>query len=81
MQSTFRAIYRNGAFVPVIPCSLPEETEVEVHVCDQGAIAPPLEPNFEKRAAIKKRLLERMSNAPLPPDAPKLSREELHERR
>jgi predicted DNA-binding antitoxin AbrB/MazE fold protein len=81
MQEILRAVYRNGAFVPVVPCSLPEETEVEVCVRDGADVIPPLEPDAARRAKIKKRLLERMSNAPLPPDAPKLSRDQLHERR
>jgi predicted DNA-binding antitoxin AbrB/MazE fold protein len=81
MQEILLAVYRNGTFVPVVPCSLPEETEVEVRVRDGANIIPPLEPDPIKRAKIKKQLLERMSNAPLPSGAPKLSREQLHERR
>jgi predicted DNA-binding antitoxin AbrB/MazE fold protein len=81
MQDILRAVYRNGAFVPVVPCSLPEETEVEVRVRNGADIIPPLEPDPARRAKIKKRLLERMSNTPLPPDAPKLTRDQLHERR
>jgi hypothetical protein len=54
---------------------------VEVRVRDGANIIPPLEPDPIKRAKIKKQLLERMSNAPLPSGAPKLSREQLHERR
>jgi predicted DNA-binding antitoxin AbrB/MazE fold protein len=81
MQEVIHAVYRNGAFVPVVPCSLPEETEVEVHVRNGAEIVPPLESDPSERRKIKKRLLERMSRAPLPPDAPKLSRDELHERR
>ncbi len=80
MPDILRAVYRNGAFVPVVPCSLPEETEVEVRVRNGADITPPLEPDPAKRARIKKQLLERMSNAPLPADAPKLTRDQLHER-
>lgn len=81
MQDTFRAIYRNGAFVPVVPCDLPEGTPVEVQVRERSNVLPPLESDPQKREEIKKRLLERMSNSPLPADAPKLTREQLHERR
>ncbi len=81
MQDTLRAIYRNGTFVPVVPCNLPEETPVEVLVRKNSSVMPPLEPDPQKREEIKKRLLERMSNSPLPADAPRLTREQMHERR
>ena len=42
MESTVRAVFRNGVFVPTTECDLPENTEVQVLV--QGAtIAPPRE--------------------------------------
>jgi len=81
MQESFRAVYRDGAFVPMVPCNLPEETEVQVLVQNGSGIIPPLESDSAKRAEIKKRLLDRMGNSPLPPDAPKLTRDQLHERR
>ena len=81
MPDALRAVYRNGTFVPLVPCDLPEETEVEVRINEASAIIPPLETDPAKRAEIMKRLLERMTSSPLPPDAPKLSRDELHERR
>ena len=80
MQESYRAVYRDGAFVPIVPCNLPEETEVKVLVPSGSEILPPMEPDSVKRAEIKKRLLERMTNSPLPPDAPKLTRDQLHER-
>jgi predicted DNA-binding antitoxin AbrB/MazE fold protein len=80
MQEILRAIYRDGAFVPIVPCNLPEETEVQVVVQNGSDVMPPLEPDPVKRAEIRKRLLERMTNSPLPPDAPKLTRDQLHER-
>jgi hypothetical protein len=80
MQESYRAVFRDGAFVPVVPCNLPEETEVSVTVDENSTVMPPLESDPVKRAEIKKRLLERMSNSPLPPDAPKLTRDQLHER-
>jgi predicted DNA-binding antitoxin AbrB/MazE fold protein len=80
MPDTLRAIYRNGAFVPVVPCDLPEETEVQVVVQNGAEMIPPLESDPIRRGEIKKRLLQRMSNSPLPPDAPKLTRDQFHER-
>lgn len=80
MPDALRAIYRNGAFVPVVPCNLPEETPVEVIVKTGAVIMPPLEPDPEKRAEIRRQMLKRMRDAPLPADAPKFTREQLHER-
>ena len=80
MQESYRAIFRDGAFVPIVPCNLPEETEVRVVVQNGSEIVPPMESDSAKRAELKKRLLDRMSNSPLPPDAPKLNRDQLHER-
>jgi predicted DNA-binding antitoxin AbrB/MazE fold protein len=81
MQEVIHAVYRNGAFVPVVPCSLPEETEVEVRVRNGADIIPPLEPDSEKRAKIRREVVERMHNNPIPANAPRFTRDELHERR
>jgi AF2212-like len=80
MQESFRAVYRDGAFVPIVPCDLPNETPVEVVVQPRAGLSPPLESDPAKRAEIMRRLVERMSNSPLPADAPKFTREQLHER-
>jgi predicted DNA-binding antitoxin AbrB/MazE fold protein len=81
MSDTLRAIYRNGTFVPVVPCNLPENTPVEVHVKGAPRIQPPLEPDPIKRRKIMRELIERMQTNPIPVDAPRFTREELHERR
>ncbi len=81
MQDTLRAIYRNGAFVPVVPCNLPEETEVEVVVREEFHLLPPLESDPKERERIKRDLIERMQSNPIPANAPRFTREELHERR
>lgn len=81
MQDTFRAIYRNGAFVPVVPCDLPENTPVEVLVKGAPLIQSPTEPDPSKRRKIMRELIERMQRNPIPADAPRFTREELHERR
>jgi hypothetical protein len=80
MQEIYRAVFRDGAFVPVVPCNLPNETPVEVVVQQRAGLRPPLESDPAKRAEIMTRLVERMSGSPLPPDAPKFTREQLHER-
>ena len=81
MQDTLRAIYRNGAFVPVVPCNLPEETEVEVVVREEPKVTPPSVTDPNERARIMRELIARMQSNPIPADAPRFTREELHERR
>jgi predicted DNA-binding antitoxin AbrB/MazE fold protein len=81
MQETFRAVYRDGAFVPIVPCDLPEETEVQVVVQNAYGVTPPLETDPEERARIRKELIARMHRNPIPANAPQFTREELHERR
>ena len=80
MIEHIRAIFREGAFHPVVPCSIPEEAEVDLVVEAKVpcAAAPPLAP---ERAQLLKQLTERMRNNPLPASAPRFSREQLHERR
>jgi predicted DNA-binding antitoxin AbrB/MazE fold protein len=81
MQEVIHAVYRNGAFVPVIPCSLPEETEVEVIIHDKTGIIPPQITDPEERARIRREVVARMRSNPIPENAPHFTREELHERR
>jgi hypothetical protein len=75
-----RAIVRDGKFVPVDPCSLPEASEVELTVEPSGNIPPSITDPVE-RAAVMKELVARMMARPLAQGAPKLTRDELHERR
>jgi predicted DNA-binding antitoxin AbrB/MazE fold protein len=76
-----KAIYRNGAFVPQVPCDLPEESEVELTVHESGTITPEVTDPEERKRALE-RLTERMRANPIPADAPRrFTREELHERR
>ena len=80
MTATIKAIYRNGVFVPENACELPENAEVELTV--QGPVVlPPTVADPEERARIRKRVIERMRRHPLSADAPRFTREQLHERR
>jgi len=82
MSQTIKAIYHNGVFVPQTPCDLPENTEVVVSYEnnevgeDQGFITDPVE-----RAKMLKEIVKSMKNNPIPENAPRFTREELHERR
>ena len=79
MTNRIRATYRDGVFIPDEPFTLQESTVVQLTVelvTTPPAIADPVE-----RARCMAALLERMQNNPIPPDAPRFTREELHERR
>ena len=83
-RRTFSATYRDGAFHPDEPCELPEGTRVTVREGKDGVL-PPLEPDPVKRREIRKELVKKMTENPLlagiPEDAPRLTREQMHERR
>ncbi len=75
-----RAVFRDGKFVPVEPCILPESQEVEITV-QSPRIIPPAITDPAARAKAMEELVARMQAQPLPLDAPKLTRDEMHERR
>ncbi len=79
MNATLKAVFRNGVFVPETACQLPENSEVEVIV--QGPVVIPASvTDAQERTRIRKRVVERMRQNPIPADAPRFSREQLHER-
>lgn len=80
MQDIYRAVYRDGAFVPIVPCNLPNDTPVEVVVRNSPGVNPPKVTDPVERAKLLKALVERMKNNPIPADAPRFTRDELHER-
>ena len=75
-----RAIVRDGKFVPVEPCPLPEAQEVEITI-ESPRIIPPAITDPAERAKAMEELVARMKANPLPADAPKLTRDQMHERR
>jgi predicted DNA-binding antitoxin AbrB/MazE fold protein len=79
METIVRAVFRNGVFVPTTACDVPENTEVEFFL--QGpTIIPPSVTDPEERAQIRREVVERMRKNPLSADAPRFTREQLHER-
>jgi hypothetical protein len=83
MLEPIHAVFGDGAFYPIEPCTLPEETKVVVHVGEAGPrIMPPLEPDPEERKRLLSELTTRMKNDPLPAGAPAmpLGREWFYER-
>jgi hypothetical protein len=75
-----RAVFRDGKFVPAEPCALPESQEVELTI-ESPRIIPPAIADPAQRAKAMEELVARMKANPLPADAPKLTRDQLHERR
>ena len=81
MSQTFKAIYRDGAFVPQTPCNLPEGSEVELTISGLR-VMPSKATDPEERKRILERMVARMRANPIPAEAPRrFTREELHERR
>ena len=83
MSVRLKAVYRDGAFVPVPngeKLNVPENAEVEITVHDPYVI-PPRVTDEAERARIMQELVESWNQHPLRGDAPRLTRDELHERR
>ena len=75
-----KAIYRGGAFVPQIQCNLPEDSEVDLLV-HGPLLIPPAISDPEERARVLSGLRSRSRQSPIPVEAPRYTRDELHERR
>lgn len=80
MSQTLKAIYRDGAFVPQSPCDLPEGVEVELTIHAPHIIPDKLK-DPEERKRLMSELIQNMLDNPIPENAPRFTREELHERR
>lgn len=83
MSVRLKAIYKNGAFVPVAngeKLNVAENAEVELTV-HNPYIVPATAKTEEERERALRYLLESWKQHPLAPDAPRLTRDELHERR
>jgi len=80
MSQRIKAVFHDGAFIPEQPCDLPEGSEVEL-IVERPLSLPPTEKDPEARKRIMKAMIERMKQNPIPADAPRFSRDELHERR
>ncbi|HYH87256.1 MAG TPA: antitoxin family protein [Pyrinomonadaceae bacterium] len=80
MSQTLKAIYRDGAFVPQSPCDLPEGVEVELTI-NAPHIIPAKVKDPEERKRLMSELIQNMLDNPIPENAPRFTREELHERR
>ncbi len=80
MPQVLKAVYRNGAFILQTDCDLPEGVEVELFV-QSAHVALPQIAEMSTRQNFLKRLVERMQDNPIPANAPRFTRDMLHERR
>ena len=80
MKRTITATYRGGVFHPDEPCHLPEGAKGESRELANG-VRPPLEADPAERRRIMSNLVKRMTENPLCLNAPRFTRDELHERR
>jgi hypothetical protein len=75
-----KAIYRQGAFIPLLQCNLPEDSQVDLLVQGPSIISPVIT-DTEERSRILQQVTKRMRQNPLPAEAVTFSRDQLHERR
>jgi hypothetical protein len=83
MSVKLRAIYKDGAFVPLLngeKLNVSENAEVELTVHDPY-ILPATATSDEEREGALRELVESWEQHPLKGNPPRLTRDELHERR
>ncbi len=85
MLEIIKTTYRNGAFVPQTPVefSANEEVVIVVNKLEKKSVPNEQETNLtnEEKKRLLKIVVERMQSNSIPMDAPRFTREELHERR
>jgi hypothetical protein len=75
-----KAVYRQGAFFPVLQCDLPEDSQVDLLV--QGpSVVPPVVTDPDERSRVLRQVTQRMKQNPIPAGSAMFSRDQLHERR
>lgn len=83
MSVRLKAVYKDGAFVPVPngeKLNMPENAEVELIISDPYGLPPTATSDEERKRALRE-LFASWDAYPLRPDAPRLTRDEMHERR
>ena len=80
MPQALKAVYRSGTFILQTDCNLPEGIEVELFV-QSARVAPPRIADIAARQNFLKLLVNRMQQNPIPLNAPRFTRDMLHERR
>ena len=74
---TLRVVYHNGTFLPEDQCNLKEGTQgvVLIDTAEPKQISDP-----EERRGLLADVVERLKNNPVPPDSPRLTRDQMHDR-
>ena len=80
MPRSVKAVYNKGVFVAREFCDIPDGSEVEL-IIHGPALLPPEVKGSEEKEHIIRITVERMQQNPIPTNAPRLTREALHERR
>jgi hypothetical protein len=83
MSLRLKAIYKNGTFVPLTngeKLDVPENAEVELTVHNPYVVPAKATTDEEREQALRE-LFASWDAHPLRPDAPRLTRDEMHERR
>jgi hypothetical protein len=80
MNRNVKAIYRNGNFIVKEACNIPEGSEVDLIVQGPLVLPPAITDPVEVRRLLVE-ITERMKQNPLPEQAPRFTREDLHGRR
>ena len=80
MNAYVTAVYRQGAFIPETACDLPDGSRVVLWI-EEPSLIPPAISDPEERARVLRGIAQRMRENPIPAGAPRLTREQLHERR
>lgn len=80
MRYQTRAVYRGGVFVPELPSDLPEGAEVDLLVLGPFVVPPPVMES-DQRADVLRRITQRMKQNPIPTEAPRFTRDALHDGR
>ena len=78
-EMTVRVVYHGGAFVPEGSCDVEEGAEGLVIVgTSDPEFAPAIDPAERRR--LLSQLVADLRNNPLPPDSPRFTRDQMHER-
>ena len=80
MAEFVRAVFEHGSFVPETPFDLPEGARVLLTVQSSRLVVPAVVTAPEERTRILRETVERMKRNPLPAEAQRFSRDQMHDR-
>jgi predicted DNA-binding antitoxin AbrB/MazE fold protein len=80
MAQRLKATFHDGAFIPQQHCDFADGAEVEIVVYD-ATLLPAQEQDPEEKSRILNEVVESMRQNPFPPNSPRFTREDMHERR